>query len=157
MALAKGINSYVTVEEAEAYFANKLDVAAWTDAPSVQKEQALVTATSLLDNLAWAGKAVEESQSLAFPRVVEYFDPKVGGYVYNTGTPKRILTATFELAYHLLNNDGLLDETGSVKTLTVGPITLTDVKSAGSIPLLVKNTVRPLLLNAGSNMWWRAN
>ena len=55
MALTKGINSYVNLEEANAYFADRIDVSAWTDASSTLKEQALVTASLYLNNFDWAG------------------------------------------------------------------------------------------------------
>ena len=42
MALVKGINSYATVLEADTYFADRIDVAAWTGGSSDQKGQALV-------------------------------------------------------------------------------------------------------------------
>ena len=37
MALTKGANSYATVAEADVYFADRLDVAAWTAADETQK------------------------------------------------------------------------------------------------------------------------
>lgn len=159
MAVSKGTNSYVTVEEADLYFADRLDVAAWSSADAGQKGQALVTATSMLDEMSWAGSAISDSQPLAFPRVCDYFDPKAGKMLYLDGTsvPVRITHATLELAYHLLNNDGLLDNTGNIETIAVGPITLTNVKKPSRIPFTVRNGIKPLLINSGSNPWWRAN
>jgi hypothetical protein len=159
MALVKGTNSYVTVEEADAYFADRLDAAAWTAADATQKAQALVTATAYLDELRWTGTAVSESQSLAFPRVTEYFDPRLGTSIYLEGNtvPSRITKACTELAYHLLNNDGLLDETGGVRDISIGPITLTGISNAPKIPSNIKRLITPLVVNSGSNPWWRAN
>jgi hypothetical protein len=158
MALVKGTNSYVTVEEADSYFVDRLDVAAWSAADATSKAQALVTAASILDELSWVGTAIDELQDLAFPRSAEYFDPKVGAFiVLDAATPTRILTANKELAYHLLNNDGLQDSTGSVKNISVGPISLTSVTAPNLIPHNVKRMIKPLLQNAGSNSWWRAN
>jgi hypothetical protein len=158
MALTKGTNSYVTVSEADAYFEDRLDAAAWTEAPESQKSQSLVTATSLLDDSKWTGVAVRVSQPLAFPRQGSYFDPKLGTRVLlGNDTPSRVVQATFELAYHLLNNDGLLDNTGGVKDLTVGDLKLTGVRAASVFPGVVLNLIRPLLINGGSAIWWRAN
>ncbi len=159
MALAKGTNSYATVAEADTYFEDRLDVAAWTEANATQKAQALVTATSTIDNLEWVGVAVSDSQALAFPRIGTYFDPKLGMEVelLSTTIPKRITTATIELAYHLLNNDGLLDDTGSVENITVGSITLSNVISANKIPSHVKRLISPLQTNNGARFWWRSN
>jgi len=156
MALSKNVNSYVTVDEANSYFADRLDVAAWEQASDTQKAQALVTATALLDNLTWDGFAVSDTQLLAFPRIISYFDPRLGRQVNTDTTPTRILTATYELSYHLLNNDGLLDNTGLVENLQLGPINLTNIRNASVIPLHVKRIFQPLLINKGAFNVWRA-
>jgi hypothetical protein len=158
MALVKDTNSYVTLAEADAYFADRLDVAAWTSGPEAQKEQALVTATSILDDLRWTGIALSETQPLAFPRSGSYFDPRVGNNVVLGDTvPTRVIKATYELAYHLLNNDGLEDDTGSASSISVGSITINGIKPASKLSASVKRLVTPLLYNSGSNSWWRAN
>lgn len=159
MALVKNTNSYATVEEANAYFADRIDVAAWTAANVDQKSQALVTATSMLDQLDWIGVAISDSQALAFPRSGFYFDPRLGIDIELSSAtiPDRILKATYELAYHLINNDGLLDDTGAVKDLSVGSIKLTLITAANKFPAVVKRYIKPLQVNNGSNLWWRAN
>jgi hypothetical protein len=157
MALAKGSNSYATVEEADLYFADRLDVAAWTEADAIQKSQSLVTATSILDDQAWTGVAVSETQPLAFPRSGTYFDPRVNSHVSLADTPLRVVKATYEMAHHLLNNDGILDDTGSVTNLSVSSVNLSTITAPNLIPQNVKRLIKPLLTGGGSNMWWRAN
>jgi len=158
MALNKGVNSYVDVAEADVYFNDRLDAAAWSDeSDSTQKEKALITATHMLNDLEWSGVAVSVDQSLAFPRNGCYFDPRLGVHTSMNPNPKRIEVATFELAYHLLNNDGLLDNTGRVQDLEVGPVKLTRVSSPDKIPQTVKRQINPMLVNRGANSWWRAN
>jgi hypothetical protein len=159
MALAKGTNSYATVAEAETYFEDRIDVAAWTAASAPQKAQALVTATNILETLEWVGVAISEVQSLAFPRNGVYFDPRLGIDVSlsPTSVPSRIIIATYELAYHLLNNDGLLDDTGIVKDLSIGSIKLSTILPASKVPNNVKRIIKPLRVNNGANLWWRAN
>jgi hypothetical protein len=161
MALAKGINSYANVAEADSYFEDRLDVAAWIDASDEQKAQALVTATRHLDNLDWIGIAVSSSQNLAFPRVGTYFDPRLGYSVtLDNEIPKRIVHATFELAYHFLNNDGLLDDTGQLQNLQIGTIKLDLIRKANKLPYSVDSLVS-CLRNRGTGfstkIWWRAN
>ena len=158
MALTKGVNSYVTVEEADVYFTTRLDVAAWDNASSEHKAAALVTATSLLESKRWSGYAVSDSQSLCFPREGFYFDPRLGYEVeYNSAeVPARIITATQELAYHLLNNDGLLDDTGRVSDLQLGSVTLSKIQAPNVIPSAVTRLIQPLL-DVSNNGWWRAN
>jgi hypothetical protein len=159
MAVSLNVNSYVTVADADTYFGNRLDVAAWTSADEPMKSQALVTAAQMLDDMSWAGTVLQDDQPLAFPRVVEYFDPKLGTSIYLDGTtvPNRIVRANMELAYHLLNNDGLLDDSGKFDNISVGPISIQNMKPASKMPLYIKNIIKPLLVNKGSNSWWRAN
>jgi hypothetical protein len=159
MALVKNTNSYVDLAEADIYFGDRLDVAAWTDATDALKEQALVTATSMLDEQRWVGIAVSATQPLAFPRIGTYFDPRIGTEVAfdSTATPDRVIKATYELAYHLLNNDGLLDSISSVDSLKVGPIELNNIRAISKKSLTVKNLITPMLVNGRSSLWWRAN
>lgn len=159
MALVKGTNSYVTLIEANDYFLDRLDVEAWTQASDPLKEQALVTATGVLDEMTWTGSAITDTQSLAFPRLGSYFDPRLGMSIYldEDFIPDRITKATMELAYHFLNNDGILDDTGRVEDLSVGSINLTSIYAPSLIPSNVKKSIKPLLLNQGSSAWWRAN
>jgi hypothetical protein len=158
MALVKGTNSYADLTDANTYFADRLDVAAWEAASDAEKEKALVTATVMLDEMNWTGTVVSDTQVLAFPRYGTYFDPRLGAeVVLEEIVPARVEKATYELAYHLLNNDGLLDDTGSVENLEVGSIVLTNIKSASKFPSVVKSYIRPLLVNSGSHQWWRAN
>jgi len=160
MAIEKGVNSFATVEEADAYFEDRLDVAAWDDAAEELKAKALVTATSVLNQLDWSGIAVSETQALAFPRKeLSYLDSKLGYYTVmaSDSVPNMVVRATLELAYHLLNNDGLLDSSGSVRSIVVGPIQLEMISSPSVIPKTVSKLVRPLLQNRGAHSWWRAN
>jgi hypothetical protein len=159
MALEEGINSFVSLIDAEEYFQNRLDAAAWVAASTLLKEQALVTATMILDNMSWTGTAIDDHQSLAFPRAGLYYDPKLGKYKFleDHDVPVRIKVGTFELAHHLLNNDGLLDDTGTVTNLNVGQIALNIKNYPQRIPSIVRNHISPLLEQQGRRVWWRAN
>lgn len=158
MAILKGTNSYLSLDEANTYLSDRLDVAAWQTASDEAKCQALVTATRVLDSLDWTGYVIDEKQPLAFPRIGSYKDPKVG-YDVQLGAivPKRITEATADLAYHLLNNDGLMDDTGGLRDLNVSSISLVGITTANLIPRDVSRKIQPLLLNNGSRSWWRNN
>ena len=156
MPVQLGTNCFVSNEEAEEYFVGRIDAAAWDTADPTQKDKALVTATRILNELSWAGYAASSNQVLAFPRICSFFEPLMGFTVEAVDIPRRIKEATCELAYHLLNNDGLLDETGSVSELAVGPVQLNSVKAAKTIPKVVAVKIRPLLSN-NVNQVWRAN
>lgn len=168
MALIKGTNSYVTLDEADSYFDTRLDVAAWNDADCELKEQALVTATSILDDMSWAGQVQDQDQSLAFPRAGSFMDTSRGLRVaFSTftfvttneeeGSLKRdmrlVRKATYELAYHLVNNGGLMDRTGSVENIKVGSIEITEVQDASVFPSIVRKIVQPMLRN--NTRYWR--
>lgn len=62
--------SLVSVEEATAYFADRLSPPGWdwTTVPLLQKQQALMEATADLQCLRYKGYAATHSQRLAFPR-----------------------------------------------------------------------------------------
>jgi hypothetical protein len=159
MALTKGTNSYATVLEADSYFEDKLGGEDWIDLEDSVKSQALITATSLLDDKSWIGIIADSSQSLAWPRIGSFFDPKLGYVVAldSTEVPTRIITALYELALHLSANTDVLSSSSSVTDIEVGPIKLKQIQSISVTPTTVTRTVKPLLLNQGSRTWWRAN
>jgi hypothetical protein len=158
MALELNVNSYVELDEATTYFENRVDVAAWDEASEEMREKSLVSATLLLDTYEWIGYVVSESQPLAFPRTGEYYyDPRKGYEVFLEGTPQAIKTAIYEIAYHLLNNDGLLDDTGGVDSISLGPIQLNKLSTPSKIPAWIYRTLRPLLARGGRREWFRAN
>jgi hypothetical protein len=157
MAVIVNQNSYVSLADAEAYFLTRLGSDMWSEATPEQKEAALCTATSLLDNMRWCGMTAVEGQPLAFPRKLSFFDPKEGRVVTPDATPARITSAQLELTLHLLESDDALSASTSVDSLSVGPISLTTIRKASAVPVRVLNMVRPLLINNGANLVWRAN
>lgn len=150
-------DSYVTVEEADAYFNTRVDVAAWQEADVPLKEQALLTAAAALERYQWVGVIADPSQPLAWPRVGSYFDPRAGYIVPLSGVPRGVKHAQMELAYHYINNDGVLDEGTSATKVQVGPIKVEGIVTASRSTSIVHQLVSPLLAKGSSNMWWRAN
>jgi hypothetical protein len=158
MALAKNVNSYVTVAEADVYFADRLDASAWVAANAITRAKALVTATSNLDLMSWAGTYKDETQPLAFPRIGYYFEPRAGTNVeFTSSVPSRIITATMELANYYLNNEGVTLNPLATATIKVGSIEITGSKVPSAIPTSVNRIIRPMLVNNGSSSWWRNN
>jgi len=159
-----GENSYVSVADADAYFTSRIDAAAWSAADDVLKQQALVTASFMLNELSWIGVATSDVQQLAFPRVGSYFEQILGRVVRldANAIPNRIKNATYEQAYQLLNNDGLLDDSGTLDEIKVDVIELKGLSSGSAQPNRFSTTARrqfePLLDQSGvRNGWWRAN
>ena len=139
MALQKGTNSFVTSAEADSYFSDRLNSDSWfADANEDKLDQALVTATGILDDMDWGGTALPTaSYPLSWPRDITFYDNKSGDYVdlednrstTSAGTiPGDIKKATYELALHLLNNASTIESNSAgsnkVKDLTVGAVRL---------------------------------
>jgi hypothetical protein len=61
-------NSYVTLAEAEAYFATRLGAEPWTMADAATRESALRMATRALERLRWPGARQSTAQALSWPR-----------------------------------------------------------------------------------------
>ena len=137
MALQKGTNCFVSILESDEYFENRLNSENWF-ANDGAVEQALVTATGILDDMDWGGTATPTaSYPLSWPRDITYYDNKSGYFVdveddrsttFEGTIPGDIKKATFELALHLLNNMKTQESNASgenkVKDLTVGAVRL---------------------------------
>jgi hypothetical protein len=114
--------SYVTVEEATALLvAYSLSHAAWEGNVDLQ-EQALMLATSLLDErVMWAGYQSTSVQALAWPRngVLNR-----AGYLIPNGTiPLALKRAVAEFALQLIASEGVTDTTERlVRSVKVGSI-----------------------------------
>jgi hypothetical protein len=168
MALVLNTNSYVEVATADTYFVTRIDSATWDAAATALKEEALVTATQIIDNNPWIGAAVSSSQALAWPRKnVIYFDNRMGQSitVANTVIPNLVKVAVYEQALHLLNNEDLLAQTvQTFETISVGSISLSDtngdVTRTSISPNVVMKPLRPLIRRGVAGMgtsWWRSN
>lgn len=168
MALVLNTNSYVEIADADTYFDTRIDSANWFDAEDEIKEQALVTASLLVDDHAWIGSAVSSSQDLAWPRKnAIYNDDRLGLQVTiaEDEVPARVLTAVYEQALHLVNNEDLLaGTTQTFESISVGSISLSDSNSdvtrTSIKPSVVMKPIKPLIRRGSTGQgasWWRAN
>jgi hypothetical protein len=159
MALEKDVNAYATVEEADAYFADRLDSENWTQATPLRRAQALVTATLILEAFSWLGVVRNSGQALAHPRTGNFFNIKSGLLEeLPETTPDGVVKGSFELAIHMLGNEGLREDSGQIKNLTVdGTATLQNILKPALIPAAVKTLIRPYLTNGNAKTWWRSN
>jgi hypothetical protein len=168
MALVLNTNSYVETADADDYFETRIDSANWFDADDEIKEQALVTATLLIDDNAWIGSAVSSSQALAWPRKnAIYNDDRLGLQVTiaEDETPSRVKTAVYEQALHLVNNeDVLMGQSQTFESISVGSISISDSNGDTTRTPMKPSTalkpIRPLIRKGSTGMgagWWRAN
>jgi hypothetical protein len=160
MAITVGTDCYLTLVEADAYFAKRLDTDAWDALADADKEIALKAATHIIDNkYSFLGQSVSPSQALAWPREgVVYLDPRTSYLttVGNTVYPTRLLSATCEQALHMILNPGLMSTTEQTfERIKVGPIELednsADYKPVPVVPSWTKELLDPLLRRSTSN------
>jgi len=167
MALVLNTNSYVAVAAADTYFETRIDSANWTNAAETLKEDALVTATQLIDNRSWIS-AVSSSQALAWPRKnTSHYNPRLNLEVKFTESeiPNEVKIAVYEQALHLLNNEDLLAQTTQTfESISIGSISLSDtngdVTRTSITPNIVIKPLRHLIRRGVEGMgssWWRAN
>jgi hypothetical protein len=97
------IDYYGTLQEANIFFANKLNAEPWNQATSKDKISALITATQLIDRLSFISSKENPLQPLEFPRK-------------NIGMPDGIKAATWHIAIMLL--DGYDPEIEAEKLMT---------------------------------------
>jgi len=168
MALVLNTNSYVLATNADVYFETRIDSASWDEASEELKDDALVTATQIIDNHPWIGSAVSSSQALAWPRKnANYYDDRMGQEIKlsESETPTLVKTAVYEQALHLLNNEDLLAQTvQNFESISVGSISLSDTNNdvvrTSIKPHFVMKFIKPLIKRGStnySNTWWRAN
>lgn len=133
-------NSYITVAEADAYFANTLRKDSWMAVSS--KEAALCDATSYLDVFDWLGSKSVNEQSLAHPR------SGLGGYS-SDDIAKPIKDAACELALYLVENSDSFTEKDTTTMVKVAVIQiekkLKEFGSYSSLPLRVKRLIGQFL------------
>ena len=85
------ISYYGTLDEADAYFGNRLHEYAWTNSDEDDHPKALWAATLIIDALAYKGIKTSEDQVHEFPRNGD------------TEEPEAIRMACYEIAHSLLD------------------------------------------------------
>ena|SRR5215204_673724 len=136
-------NSYVTVLEADAYFADRLYASAWT---GDDKATALVTAARRLDQEDYLGYRATNEQAMKWPR----YDTgdEDGRWYASDSIPQPVRDAQCELALYLLETDGLKQSRlSNFVHLKIGPLDLTPKhpQTSGSLPAVVVRLLRHLL------------
>lgn len=83
--------SYMTVEEADTYFGNRLNIRAWECASYDEKRRGLYMATEIIDRLNFNGCKADSAQENQFPRDTD------------TTIPEDVQRASAEIALALLD------------------------------------------------------
>ncbi|MGF9711720.1 DnaT-like ssDNA-binding protein [Paenibacillus naphthalenovorans] len=105
MALIVGTNSYVSVDDADIYFADRLFADKWESATPLDKEKALIMATRKIDMQLLNGRKVDSAQTLQFPRSIysRYKYPPYPQWVDESEVSDDVKSAVCEEALAILS------------------------------------------------------
>lgn len=147
-------NSYVTVAETDAYFADSFGRGRWGSASQTDREALVITASRTLDQyMTWAGQKTTEEQSMEWPRTGTYGKTHIP--YPDDIIPGPVKFATMELAYYILENGSLSFADQTVDMVKVGPIEVeftprsTDVGIPNFIENLIAHIGTPLVVSGG--------
>jgi hypothetical protein len=159
-------NSYVTLAEANTYFADRLNSTAngdWTnDSTGVArtdavKSAALITATRRIDEEMFQGLKASTTQALKWPRV--NVQDEDGLYFESDSIPERVKQATYICALELLKVDFISEDyLNNFAFFSAGNVQFKQFtqQSAGRLPAEVSRLLRFVMMNAGGGRLVRA-
>lgn len=144
MPITVGTDTYISVADATTYLSMSINGAAWTAASTQLKEQALVTATRMLDRQRWVGTKTDSAQALDWPRTGVYNEE--GDLLDPDVVPQFILDATCELALALILKPSLMNEydaNTNIKRLKAGSAEIEFFKGEwnGRFPAVIQELV----------------
>lgn len=148
-----GTNSYISVEDATNYFADRLYSDAWTNSAADDKAKALIMATKRIDRQKIRGIKAASDQTLEFPRAMYAYgdafpQPVVGahygygpGWIAESGVSQNVLDAVCEEAIALLAGGATANQRAElqaqgVKSFSIGKLSETFRTGAGGERLL---------------------
>jgi hypothetical protein len=143
-------NCYLSVTEADDYFAGRFVNDKWTTLSSVKKQALLVTSTRRIDVENFSGRKANTAQSLQFPRDITF---NRDSYPYPTNTiPTNLKSAVCELAYFYLQSDDRiledieLHDAVNLNAYSVGPLNyqFNGKLKMGALPETVKNELKAI-------------
>lgn len=147
-AVVVGVDSYVTLADADQLAASRLFASPFTSADAATRCAALRTATALLDRVRWQGRPVAATQKLAWPRVP---DRCPHGYPMTVDVPAAIVTACVELAIHLLTTGQLAGAPVQMRQLG-DAMTMYFPTVADELPKHVRRLIEPHLRVSSANV-----
>lgn len=115
--------SYLSIEEATELLTNTIRAESWMSLTDTNKNASLIQASFLLDsNFDWFGSITDQVQELRWPRmgVVDKDNRQIPSDVI----PQSVKYATALMALHLTKAGGISTVATNLKSLKVGPISL---------------------------------
>jgi hypothetical protein len=136
-------NSYVSNADADTYFSDRLNSDKWTGSDETTQDQALVTATSIIEREKFKGARTSDSQDLEFPRTG--LTDRYGDAVSDSVIPNEVKLSTYELAIELLTNSGIQTKgnvSSNKKRLITGEVQVeyfgnNDPRGSATLPAVV--------------------
>lgn len=153
MALVVGTNCYIARADAITYFTDLIHGADFLGATTTIQDQALISATAMLDRQEWVGSKTGDPQALDWPRT-GVSDPE-GVAVDSATVPQFIKDATCELALALIQDLRVqtnADTSKNIKSLKAGPaeIHYFKGKTGPRFPTIIHEIIGFYLLSTSS-------
>lgn len=152
---ASDANSYVTVAEADTYFADAYGRGKWATSAQADREALVISASRSLDQyMSWSGQKATDTQSMEWPRKGAY--DRSGNLISDTIIPSQLKYAVYELAYYMLDTGGALsfaDQTVDMVKLGSIEVEFTPNSTDIGIPSFIENMLASIgtPIVAGSN------
>ena len=144
-------NSFVSLEEADIYFAGRFGGSAWEELDTDAKTRLLITATNRLDAESWGGQKVQGGMLSWFRSGV--IDSE-GYAISSTTVPKNLKFATCEQAfYYIKEGDITLVEGQSLELFENIKIGSIDLTTKDGVTNLLAQETRNQLKKLGSGVW----
>lgn len=144
-----GVNSYVTMAQANEIVATRLFAEPWNAATDDTRVRAILTATALLDRMHWQGRKLVPSQPLEWPRVP---DRCPSGYPLDADIVPPIVAAAVELALHLLSTGELGGGPAVMQRMVGDSMVMHFAHVADQLPKNVRRLIEPYLLVSSANV-----
>lgn len=143
------VSVYADVGEADAYLEGAFHASNWLTATTLQKQQALITATRLLDRQRWKGSKEDEAQDLEWPRTGTGVS-----WVEDDTIPEKVEQAGIELALALIDGSTVQGDANTaqkIQSLKAGSVALTYFRGAEGEPKRFPQIVHELLVDLLQN------
>jgi len=147
-------NSYISLGDADLYFAARRNSDDWADATAEEKEQVLLMATNQLEEYDYVGVVVDDVQVLKWPRMLNDNGDLIRTYPVDE-IPVVVQRACCEVALSLLSSSGSV-AAGAVDSVRVGSLSVTyatgtaatDTSDYSGLPISAARFLKGLRLQA---------
>jgi hypothetical protein len=152
MSLTVGVDTYLTLADADAYFSGRLLSAAWSGLATTDKEAALKMACRYMDRLNWQGERADQTQVLAWPRTGVFRWGHGESELDDQIVPEEITHIQCEIALWLVREQGS-EEMGPARSITVPGLSVAFGPGCqSSWPPYLKTLLSPWLATRSSSI-----